>query len=102
MDHETLDDIKRASTERRICKLFFKNEPRARVIYPYGIFRTAKGKFMIACWQEGGYSTSGKLPEFRNFPVEKCEKIELLDRKFLMAEQFDPTASIYHEWVYHI
>jgi hypothetical protein len=102
MDHDSLDLIQKATTERRVCRAYFNGEDESRIIHPYGIFRTKKGNFMIACWQEGGFSNGNEVPAFRNFDVNSCEWIEMLDRKFLSARQFNPEAPMYHEWVYHI
>ena len=102
MDNEILALIKQATSEHKVCHAYFEKDPGARTIHPYGLFRTAQDKTMIACYQVGGYSSSGKLPEFRNFAIEKCKKIEILDKKFHVTESFNPSAPIYHWWIYHI
>jgi hypothetical protein len=102
MDHDSLAVLERATKERIVCRAYFLGEDEARIIHPYGIFRSSKGDFMIACWQEGGFSNGSKIPAFRNFDLNSCDWIELLDRKFISAKQFNPSAPMYHEWVYHI
>lgn len=102
MDHDSLDLIQKATTERRVCRAYFTGEDEARIIHPYGIFMTKKKEFMIACWQERGYGDQNNEQGFRNFEVNSCDWIEMLDRKFISARQFNPEAPIYHEWVYHI
>lgn len=105
MDHETLALIEKAVHAKRVCRASFEEDKGTRVIHPYGIFRTKKGVFMIACWQESGYSESTESvfkAGFRNFPLNACESVEVTDRIFIVNMQFDPGAVIYHEWVYHV
>lgn len=102
MDHETVDLIQKATRERWVCRAYFVGEDEPRVIHPYGIFRNSKDVFQIACWQEAGANHSKDLPGFRNCQLNKCEWVQLLDRKFLVNRQFNPSAKIYFEWLYHV
>lgn len=105
MDHDTLALIERAVQGKRVCRASFEEEEGTRIVHPYGIFRTKKGIFMLACWQEGSYNElqdKPLTPGFRNFPLNSCEWIEVIDRIFLVNRQFNPEANIYNEWVYHV
>lgn len=105
MDHATLDLIEKAVRSKRVCRAAFEGEEGSRLIHPYGIFRTKKGIFMLAVWQESSYNElmdKELTPGFRNFPLNSCEWIEITDRIFLVNQQFNPEANIYNEWVYHV
>jgi hypothetical protein len=92
MDHETVELIQKATRERWVCRAYFVGEDEPRIIHPYGIFRNSKDAFQIACWQENGTTPKENLPGFRNCPLNKC----------LVNRQFNPSAKIYFEWLYHV
>lgn len=101
MNHEILGAVQKASSTSTVCNLFLEGESEGRVVHIYGLFKTRQGKLMVACYQTGGPS-KGPLPEFRNFSMEKCERIELIDERFIVNKQFNASSTSYYKWIFHI
>lgn len=103
---EELEDIVQllfhASRERRTCRIQLAGEPFPRIIHPYGIYRTARNRIMLAAWQERGYTRAGATAGYRNLDIRKLVSAEVLEERFAVQPDFNPYDGQYAEWVYHI
>lgn len=91
-----------AAQRQKVCSLAFSNEPEERIVHPYGVCQTGKNKIMIICWQESGYAGNSKLPGYRNLSLLKCTTVELMDRHFIVRNDFNPLNASYTDWVFHV
>jgi hypothetical protein len=75
----------------------------ARIVQPYGIFLTRDLKPMYCCYQVAGYTGSGTLPNWRNFPIEDIADVDPVDQGFKKRDDFNPeNKDIYFKWVEHL
>ncbi|MEP1602749.1 hypothetical protein [Ekhidna sp.] len=91
-----------ASDSRKECRVNLQGEPFPRIIHPYGVCQTSNGKIVVVCKQVGGYTKGGGFEGYRNLILEKVKEVELLEKSFTIALDFDPKNSLYGEWVYFI
>lgn len=87
-----------AVQHKAVCQINIISEGKVRKLHPYGLLLNKKGKYILVCWQEGGYSKSGKLPNFRNLPIDDVGSIEITNKAFMTSEQFRPDNKMYHNW----
>lgn len=99
---EIINTLKKACEERKFCRVQLTKEPSARIVQPHGICNCRRQKPVLVCVQTSGYSKSGKLPQFRNLPLDSCEEVEILDKKFRIHPNFDPLDGQYDEWLFHV
>ncbi|MFN0203067.1 MAG: WYL domain-containing protein, partial [Bacteroidia bacterium] len=85
-----------------VCKVKISTEPQTRNIHPYGLCVNKDGDFHLVCWQEGGHSASGELPNFRTIPMEEVESLEITTETFDVSEHFYPDHKMYHSWEFHV
>ena len=64
---------------------------RERTVQPHAVFRSHLGKRDLHSYQVGGYSSSGKLPQWRNLPVEAIAEVTVTDEPFHPRSDFNPT-----------
>lgn len=85
-----------------LCVLTDKNG-NSRVVQPYGIFLTHHQKPMYCCYQVGGYTGSGRIPNWRNFPVSEIKEVVITEKAFKKRSDFNPdNNSVYPVWVERI
>lgn len=71
--------IMTAIHEKRLLRFAYKNQVRIVEPQDYGI---QKGIAHLFTYQTGGISSSGPLPDWRKFAVQKISQLELLDQGF--------------------
>jgi hypothetical protein len=79
IDPETDRLILTAIHEKRLLRFLYSNEPRIAEPQDYGM---QKGMVSLFTYQVGGKSSSGRLPDWRKFVVQKISRLELLDQSF--------------------
>lgn len=94
--------LKAAVEHQAVCQVKIKSEGKTRNVHPYGLLQNAKGKYILVCWQEAGHSQSGKLPNFRNLPIDDVASLEITDGEFATAQQFNPTHKMYKNWEFKL
>ena len=77
---EEVDKALRAAIAgRRLVNFSYQGRPRKAEPHDYGI---NKGKARLFCYQVGGESRSGKLPDWRLLEVPDIAGLELTDESF--------------------
>jgi hypothetical protein len=61
-----------------------------RVCRPHVLFETAGGNLVLDAYQVGGYSSGGRLPEWRAFDVAFIEDVAPTGRRFEPAPGYHP------------
>jgi hypothetical protein len=96
------DAFVQAMQNLRLCILKDKGG-NSRVVQPYGVFLTRDRKPMYCCFQVAGYTGSGSVPNWRNFPISDIEEVLISERSFKRREDFNPdNTDVYHQWVERI
>ena len=91
-----------AANGRNICSLKFVDEDGYRRVNPHGIYMSKQKNLIISCWQTSGFSAKGNSEGFKNLPLEKCETVMVLNKKFAKRRDFNPKDEQYGEWLFHI
>lgn len=71
--------ILRAIHEKRLLRFSYKGELRIAEPQDYGI---QKGTVNLFTYQIGGRSSSGPIPEWRKFAVQRISNLEALEQTF--------------------
>lgn len=100
--NEIIQQLWKASDQKKECRVILEGEPFPRVIQPYGVCKTTANKIVLVCRQVSGYTKSGGSEGFRNLQLNKIKEVEILDKRFTISPDFDPEDGQYPEWVYHI
>ena len=79
IDAETDRLILTAIHEKRLLRFLYSGEARIAEPQDYGL---QKGVVNLFSYQTGGRSSSGRLPDWRKFAVQKISSLELLDQRF--------------------
>jgi hypothetical protein len=82
--------VRTAIADTRLLRLRYLD--RERIVEPHD-YGEHNGTVKLLVWQIGGAS-SGRLPNWRSFDVQKISEIEILDRTFPGGR---PTASGQHQ-----
>ena|SRR5436190_15964588 len=99
---EIIDTIKLACKESKIVKARLQDEPAVRIIHPFGVCLTTKRELIIVCWQIGGYTKSGALPQYRNIMINDCVHAEMMAQTFKVHAAFNPDSKQYDTWLFHV
>ncbi|MFN0201102.1 MAG: WYL domain-containing protein [Bacteroidia bacterium] len=91
-----------AVLHRSVCRIKISTEPHTRYIHPYGLCLNKDGDYHLVTWQGEGYSSSGKLPNFRTLPMSEVESLEITTTTFDISENFHPDNKMYHNWEFHV
>ena len=102
MNEAIIKDLWAASTDRKACRVILKDEPFPRVIHPYGVCKTSRGKMVVVCKQTAGFTKAGRTAGYRNLGLLKFEEVEMLEESFDPPTDFNPKDPQYGEWIYHI
>ena len=82
-------DIISAITAHRIL-LVRDAQGHERKVQPHALFRSTQGNRQVHCYQFGGYSSSGKLPMWRNLDLPDIEAVTVTDERFKPRPDFNP------------
>ena len=97
---EKFNLVKRACDEQKACQLQYKDETAFRTIFPLGICLTFnRGMVIVGCVQE---SSTTKETLLKNFPMEDCDNIRILERKFTVWPDFKKAMKICDDWLFHV
>jgi len=72
--------------------LVWLTEPsgRFRIVEPYMVFVSTKGKRLFHLFQIGGYSSGGVLRGWKNPEVSLFESAQVVDQRFTPREAYNP------------
>lgn len=79
IDPAVHEAILTAIHKKHLLRFLYKNQLRIAEPQDYGI---QKGTVNLFTYQIGGQSSSGRLPEWRKFVVQKISSLELLEETF--------------------
>lgn len=74
------DIINKAIKNKQVINFYYNNKP--RTVEPYAIGKTSENKINLLSIQIGGVTSSGKLPDWRMFELNKIKNITIHKRKF--------------------
>jgi hypothetical protein len=85
----------RAAMARRLVWL---TEPsgRYRIVQPYMVYRSPKGRRLFHFYQVGGYSAGSIIRGWRNPEVASFDSAQLLDESFEPRPDYNP----FNEWMF--
>ena len=94
------------TTQNQLCQAitskltisFTKNgdpEDDPRIGEPHLVFVSTRGKAQVAVFQTAGYSSSGQLPQWRNFDVETISLLTILNIAFIPRTDFNRQHPMY-------
>jgi hypothetical protein len=92
------DTVRQAISLRRQLEFEYEGEGKApgpRTFSPHVLFRTRNGPLYIDGMQTAGASTSGSLPGWRQFNLERVVAVVLLEEAFDLDPEYDPSAPRY-------
>lgn len=85
-----------AIKSKRKVELNYKGEGN-RIVCPHVIYISTAGKTLIDAYQLSGYSTHfEKIPDWRQFDVEKITAFKNLDDTFNIAPGYNPLSDKYY------
>jgi hypothetical protein len=85
------DQLCGAISNKRKTRIRVSNEPSAREIDPHIVYEASTGNVLVNCFQTGGYSKSGKLPNWRYQVVADITSVEILEECFSVHKDFNPS-----------
>jgi predicted DNA-binding transcriptional regulator YafY len=77
----------------------FRYSGRTRIVHPHAIFVAGTGTHCLDGVQVGGRSTSGPLPGWRRFDLNRIEEVTILDEQFEVDAEFDERARDYRRGI---
>ncbi|HWM63342.1 MAG TPA: WYL domain-containing protein [Solirubrobacterales bacterium] len=66
-----------------------------RIIDPHALFRTGNDRIYLHAFQVDGASSSGDIPDWRQFDLAEISIVELKKSHFGLAEGYDPSSRMY-------
>jgi hypothetical protein len=100
---EKFNVVKRACDEQKVCQVYYKDELAARLIHPLGICLTFNRGLVIVCCIEESDNTQGKVDlVVCNLPIEDCDQIKIMEKKFQGWPDFKTKTLICDDWLFHI
>jgi len=78
-----------AATDLKLLKLI-DYDGNHRIVEPYMIYDSAKGKFCYHVFQLDGFSDSGKAIGWKNPEVESFEFSEIIETSFRQRNEYNP------------
>jgi predicted DNA-binding transcriptional regulator YafY len=77
----------------------FRYSGRPRVVHPHALFVASTGTHCLDAVQVGGRSTSGPLPGWRRFDLNRIEQVTVLPEHFEIDPEFDERARDYRRGI---
>jgi predicted DNA-binding transcriptional regulator YafY len=90
-------ELRVAIRQRNVVE--FSYSGRTRVVHPHAIFVAGTGTHCLDAVQVGGRSTSGPLPGWRRFDLNRIEEVTILDERFEVDPEFDQRARDYRRGI---
>jgi predicted DNA-binding transcriptional regulator YafY len=90
-------DLVAAVRAHRVVELEYRGRSGlgTRVVHPHAVYRTAAGKLCMEGVQVSGDSRSGALPGWRVFELMRVADVHVLDARFDVAPDYEPSAAKY-------
>jgi len=88
-----MDDVERTFIAAvKSLSLVWLTEPsgRYRIVEPYMVFVSTRGKRLFHLYQIGGYSAGGVLRGWKNPEVSHFESAQLVEQRFSPREDYNP------------
>lgn len=83
-----VNTLKEAIEKRNRIELIYENS--VRIVEPYLVGINEKNHVALRAFQTGGYSSSGNLPSWRLFLIDKIEGAQILDERFTINSMYNP------------
>jgi hypothetical protein len=100
---EKFNVVKRACDEQKVCQVKFRDELAPRLIHPLGVCLTYNRGLVIVCCVEGKDNGQQKAdPIVSNLPIEDCDQIKIIEKKFDGWPDFITKSKICDDWLFHI
>jgi hypothetical protein len=90
MEIKSIDDQFSDAAKANRKVVLRDKEGNERVVEPYMIYTSPKGKRCLHVYQTGGYSKSGKAEGFRNPALEEVSTLEVLAETFVIRKEYNP------------
>jgi hypothetical protein len=79
VDPEIDQALRTAIADKRLITFSYQGRPRQAEPHDYGV---NKGRIRLFCFQVGGESRSGKLPDWRLLEVPDIARLQITDESF--------------------
>jgi hypothetical protein len=88
--------VQAAILGRRVLVFAYEGDGRPeRTGHPHALFLGPKRETMVDVFQVAGFTTTGALPAWRSFDVEKITAARSLDERYELAPGWDPDGPKY-------
>jgi predicted DNA-binding transcriptional regulator YafY len=67
----------------------------ARTVNPHALFRTGNNQIYLHAFQVDGVSSSGDIPDWRQFNLAEISIVEPKKSRFGLADGYDPSSRMY-------
>lgn len=78
-----------ASKGQYLCQLT-DNDGNNRIIEPYMVYISSRGKRLFHFYQTGGYSESKQHSGWKNPEVDSFSRVKQLDERFSVRSEYNP------------
>jgi predicted DNA-binding transcriptional regulator YafY len=89
--------LRTAIRERNVVE--FRYGGSRRIAHPHAIFIASTGTHCLDAVQVGGRSSSGTLPGWRRFDLNRIDAVEVLDERFDVDPEFEVRARDYRRGI---
>jgi hypothetical protein len=93
------DALIAAIEEHHVVALRYGRRPEPRHLLPHVLYLTSTGRPMLDAYQLSGPTTSGPLPGWREFALERIVRLEVLEERFLPVPDYHPESPRYEHGV---
>ncbi|HAC15643.1 MAG TPA: hypothetical protein DCE78_06835 [Bacteroidetes bacterium] len=80
--------LKEAIEKKKRIEIIY--EKSVRIVEPYLVGINEKSHVALRAFQTGGFSSSGKLPAWRLFLIDRIEAAQILDEHFEINSLYNP------------
>ena len=90
--------VRKAISDRLQLEVEYQGKGKAqglRVIDPHALFRTGDDRLFLHAFQVDGASSSGDIPDWRQFDLAEISAVKLLTSHFELADGYDPSSRMY-------
>jgi hypothetical protein len=78
-----------AGTAHQLCELV-DTTGRTRLVEPYMVYQSSRGKNLFHCYQTGGYSKSGRVIGWKNPEVASFVRASIHNEPFVPRVEYNP------------
>jgi hypothetical protein len=84
-----------AVRNRRVVELLYDGDPAARIVEPHVLYQSSTDKVVLDAFQLAGPTHSGALPGWRQFELERIERVIVRETPFMPAPDYHPDSDRY-------